>query len=55
MNDSELCGRVIRVSFAKQQRFKEGFHKPIWMEEDYNKNQHISDTGIEKEEKKFFA
>lgn len=37
MNDSELCGRVLRVNFAKPQRFKEGTQKPIWMEEDYHK------------------
>ena len=37
MNESELCGRVIRVNFARPQRFKEGFYKPIWMEEEYNK------------------
>jgi peptidyl-prolyl isomerase E (cyclophilin E) len=39
MNDSELCSRVIRVNFAKPQRFREGYYKPIWMEEDYNKKQ----------------
>lgn len=37
MNDAELCGRVLRVSFARPQRFKEGTQKPIWTEEDYQK------------------
>jgi len=38
MNEAELCGRVIRVSFAKQQKLKEGSNKPIWMDENYYKN-----------------
>lgn len=38
MNEAELCGRVIKVSFAKQQKFKEGSNKPIWMDENYHKN-----------------
>jgi hypothetical protein len=37
MNDAELFGRVIRVNFARTQRFKEGYYRPIWMEEEYNK------------------
>jgi hypothetical protein len=37
MNDAELCGRVLRVNFARPQRFREGYYKPIWMEEEYNK------------------
>ena len=43
MNDAELCGRVLRVSFARPQRFKEGTGKPIWMEENYHKNKSILD------------
>lgn len=39
MNDAELCGRVIRVAFARPQRFKEGNSKPIWMQEDYYKKE----------------
>jgi hypothetical protein len=46
MNDAELCGRVIRVNFARAQRFKEGHNKPIWMEEEYHKKQ------MKEEEKK---
>ena len=37
MNDAELFGRVLRVNFARPQRFKEGYYKPIWMDEEYNK------------------
>lgn len=36
MNDSEIYGKVIRVSFAKAQKIKEGYHKPIWTVEGYN-------------------
>ena len=39
MNDGELCGRVLRVNFARPQRFREGYYKPIWMEEEYNKKE----------------
>jgi hypothetical protein len=39
MNDAELCGRVVRVAFARPQRFKEGHSKPIWMQEDYYKKE----------------
>lgn len=67
MNDAELCGRVLRVNFARPQRFKEGYHRPIWMEEDFHKKHSkleepeklhdISQTNqpINKEEKRFFA
>lgn len=64
MNDAELCGRVLRVNFARPQRFREGYYKPIWMEEEYNKKD-LKDMeneapGKEKEkkmkqEKMFFA
>ncbi|XP_058450037.1 peptidyl-prolyl cis-trans isomerase E [Malaya genurostris] len=33
MNDSELCGRTIRVNVAKPQRIKEGSNKPVWAED----------------------
>ncbi|KXJ69284.1 peptidyl-prolyl cis-trans isomerase E [Aedes albopictus] len=33
MNDSELCGRTIRVNIAKPQRIKEGSNKPVWAED----------------------
>jgi len=63
MNDGELCGRVLRVNFARPQRFREGYYKPIWMEEEYNKKElKEEDENIEKEknkkikqEKMFFA
>jgi RNA recognition motif-containing protein len=48
MNDAELCGRVLRVSFARPQRFKEGTGKPIWMEENYHKNKSIIDEDSSK-------
>jgi peptidyl-prolyl isomerase E (cyclophilin E) len=57
MNDAELCGRVLRVTFAKPQRFKEGTQKPIWMEEEYHKT-HINldtDTNKQEKEKKMFS
>lgn len=51
MNDAELCGRVLRVNMARPQRFKEGYYKPIWMEEDYNKRYLKSDeAGEDKKE-----
>jgi peptidyl-prolyl isomerase E (cyclophilin E) len=56
MNDAELCGRVLRVSFARPQRFKEGTQKPIWMEEDYHrmKEEESKETiGKDKENKQF--
>lgn len=33
MNDSELCGRTIRVNIAKPQRIKENSNKAIWTED----------------------
>ncbi|XP_055540934.1 peptidyl-prolyl cis-trans isomerase E [Wyeomyia smithii] len=35
MNDSELCGRTIRVNVAKPQRIKEGSNKPVWAEDSW--------------------
>lgn len=63
MNDAELCGRVLRVNFARPQRFKEGYYKPIWMEEEYNKKDLKEDEEDRereknkkvKQEKMFFA
>ena len=59
MNDAELCGRVLRVNFARAQRFREGYYKPIWMEEEYNKKDMKDDNQEgevkKKEEKMFFA
>mgnify|MGYP001000600991 FL=1 len=52
MNDAELFGRVIRVNFARPQRFKEGYYKPIWMDEEYNKKDLEEKTDKEKEDKK---
>ena len=56
MSDAELCGRVLRVSFARPQRFKEGTQKPIWMDEDYHrmKEEESKETiGKDKENKQF--
>ena len=36
MNDSELFGKVIHVTFAREQKPKEGSLKPLWETEDYN-------------------
>ena len=39
MNDSELCGKVINVSFAKKKKLRENrlnSNKPIWTEEGYD-------------------
>jgi peptidyl-prolyl isomerase E (cyclophilin E) len=58
MNDAELCGRVIRVSFARPQRFKEGTQKPIWMEEDYhkiNEQDTLIEANTKEKERKLFA
>ena len=55
MNDSELCGRVLRVSFAKPQKFKEGSQKPIWTEEEYHKTYLNLDVNKEESKNKFFA
>jgi peptidyl-prolyl isomerase E (cyclophilin E) len=58
MNDAELCGRVIRVSFARPQRFKEGNQKPIWMEEDYHKikeQETLKENNSKDKERKLFA
>lgn len=35
MNDSELCGRTIRVNLAKPVRVKEGSIKPVWADDDW--------------------
>ncbi|EDX07516.1 peptidyl-prolyl cis-trans isomerase E [Drosophila simulans] len=35
MNDSELCGRTIRVNLAKPVRVKEDSFKPIWADDDW--------------------
>lgn len=50
MNDAELCGRVLRVDFAKLKKFKEGSQKPIWMEEEFHRDK-MSEK--EREQKKF--
>lgn len=52
MNDAELCGRVLRINFARPQRFKEGYYKPIWMEEEYNKKDLKEDEEDKEREKK---
>jgi len=49
MNDAELCGRIIRVNFARPTRFKEGYHRPIWMEEDYYKNKNETNEELDEE------
>jgi peptidyl-prolyl isomerase E (cyclophilin E) len=51
MNDAELCGRVLRVNFARPQKFKEGSQKPIWTEENY----HQTFLNLNTNEKKQFA
>jgi peptidyl-prolyl isomerase E (cyclophilin E) len=53
MNDAELCGKVLRVNFAKPQRFKEGYHKAIWTEEDYYKNKQPKVEENAEKDKKF--
>ena len=69
MNDAELCGRVLRVNFARPQRFKEGYHRPIWMEEDFHKKhskleepdkreeniQTVNEVPKQNNDKRFFA
>jgi peptidyl-prolyl isomerase E (cyclophilin E) len=35
MNDSELCGRTIRVNVAKPQRIKENSNRAIWTEDSW--------------------
>ncbi|XP_053675515.1 peptidyl-prolyl cis-trans isomerase E [Anopheles nili] len=35
MNDSELCGRTIRVNTAKPQRIKEGSNRPVWADDNW--------------------
>uniref|UniRef100_A0A1A9Z7P7 Peptidyl-prolyl cis-trans isomerase E n=1 Tax=Glossina pallidipes TaxID=7398 RepID=A0A1A9Z7P7_GLOPL len=35
MNDSELCGRTIRVNLAKPVRVKEGSFKPVWADDEW--------------------
>ncbi len=55
MNDAEFCGRVLRVIFAKPQKFKEGSQKPIWNEEDYHKTFLNLDVNKEESNKKIFA
>lgn len=34
-NDSELCGRTIRVNLAKPVRVKEDSFKPVWADDDW--------------------
>ena len=55
MNDSELCGRVLKVAFARPQRFKEGLNKPIWMDEEFHKAQLNTEEQKKEQEKKLFA
>ncbi len=35
MNGAELFGRVLKVSYAKRAKFREGSNKPVWAEEKY--------------------
>ena len=56
MNDSELSGKVIHVSFAKKQKLKESSYntnKPIWSEENYIKEFPNVDKEEQKIENKF--
>ena len=51
MNDSELCGRTIRVNSAKPQRIKEGSNRPVWAEDSWLQ-QHAGATLNNEEEEK---
>ena len=56
MNDSELCGKVIHVSFAKKQKLKESNYnsnKPIWSKENYIKQYPSLDKGDTGAQKSF--
>lgn len=35
MNESELCGRTIRVNVARPKMLKEGSSRPVWSEDDW--------------------
>ncbi|CAD7088672.1 unnamed protein product [Hermetia illucens] len=48
MNDSELCGRTIRVNLAKPVRVKEGSIKPVWADDEWLQK-HAGATLEEKE------
>lgn len=48
MEDSELNGRILRVSFARENKFKEGHHRPVWMEEEYHRKYLNSEEQEEK-------
>jgi len=55
MSDAELCGRVLRVTFSKPQKFKEGSKKPIWTEEAYHETYLNLDVKKEEDKNKVFA
>ncbi|XP_058125774.1 peptidyl-prolyl cis-trans isomerase E isoform X2 [Anopheles ziemanni] len=61
MNDSELCGRTIRVNTAKPQRIKEGSNRPVWADDGWlqkhagatlgKDDKEQSDTGTEEKKR----
>ena len=53
MNDSELCGRVIKVMYARPSKFKEGANRPIWSDQEKTAYEYKTDTITKAEEKHY--
>ncbi len=38
MNGAEMMGKVLRVSFARNAKYREGSNKPVWADEKYTES-----------------
>lgn len=50
MNESELCGRTIRVNIAKPMKNKEGASRALWNSDEWLQ-EHAATEGVDKENK----
>lgn len=50
MNESELCGRTIRVNIAKPMKNREGASRAVWNNDEYLQ-EHTATEGVDKENK----
>ena len=50
MNESELCGRTVRVNIAKPMKNKEGASRAVWNSDEWLQ-EHAATEGVDKENK----
>lgn len=47
LDNGEILGKTIRVNIAKPMKFKENSNKPIWADEDHQKNDDTEVNSVE--------